>query len=148
MNVEQLRRSIRQKWLDYYRDNRSWLARMAIWTESELGHRRPLSSFLLATATVLEPRVTELMPLLVDLSSDPDRVIEALGLDFDPDRELELAAKAAARERRNRPAILLPASDPAPIEFAQPPIEQFEETDCNGRTRDAERIPIWERSTF
>jgi hypothetical protein len=121
---------------------------MAIWTESELGHRRPLSSFLLATATVLEPRVTELMPLLVDLSSDPDRVIEALGLDFDPDRELELAAKAAARERRNRPAILLPASDPAPIEFAQPPIEQLEETDCNGRTRDAELIPIWERSTF
>ncbi|NEQ34393.1 MAG: DUF5331 domain-containing protein, partial [Leptolyngbya sp. SIO4C5] len=28
MNTEQLRQALRQKWLDYYRENRSWLVRL------------------------------------------------------------------------------------------------------------------------
>lgn len=96
MNVEQLRKSLKIKWLSYYRDNRPWLSRLGVWVTCE-GQRRPSSSFILATLTVLEPQLPHLLPLIVDLNNNPDRVIKALGLNFNPDAELKaLEAKAAA----------------------------------------------------
>jgi hypothetical protein len=106
VNIEQFRKSLRVKWLDYYRDNRSWLTRIAVWVTCE-GVRRPSSSFILATLSVLEPRLTELMPLVVDLSNHPDRVIIALGLNFSPEEELE---KLEAESDSSEAMKMLPAS--------------------------------------
>lgn len=93
MNTEELRRSLKTAWLTYYRENRSWLARLGVWVDSE-GQRRPSSSFILATLSVLEPQLTQLLPLIVDLSSSPDRIVRALGLNFNPDKELDRLPEA------------------------------------------------------
>ncbi|NJO43406.1 MAG: DUF5331 domain-containing protein [Cyanobacteria bacterium CRU_2_1] len=93
MNIEHLRQSLKAQWLSYYRKNRSWLTRLGVWVNCE-GQRRPSSSFILATLSTLEPQLTELFPLVVDLSSNPDRIVIALGLNFNPDDELEAFDKA------------------------------------------------------
>lgn len=84
MNTQQLRKSIKQRWLTYYVDNRPWITRLRIWVDCD-GQRRPSSSFILATLSILEPQLNQLLPLIVDLSSNPDRIVVALGLNFNPD---------------------------------------------------------------
>jgi Family of unknown function (DUF5331) len=89
MKIQELRQSLKLEWLRYYKNNRHWLEKMEIWATFE-GERRPLSSFVLATVTVLEPNLIDILPLLTDLNSDPDAVIAALGLNFNPDKYLYL----------------------------------------------------------
>jgi Family of unknown function (DUF5331) len=89
MKIQELRQSLKIEWLRYYKNNRHWLEKMEIWATFE-GERRPLSSFVLATVTVLEPGLIDILPLLADLNSDPDAVIAALGLNFNPDKYLHL----------------------------------------------------------
>jgi Family of unknown function (DUF5331) len=89
VNIEQLRHSLKVKWLRYYQQNRSWLVKLQVWG-TENGRRCPTSSFILATVSSLEPELTELLPLLVALNNNPDRIASALGLNFDPDAELKL----------------------------------------------------------
>ncbi|BAZ09756.1 hypothetical protein NIES4071_15660 [Calothrix sp. NIES-4071] len=88
MNIQELRQSLKQKWLYYYQQNRHWLEKMQIWAVFD-GERRPLSSFVLATVSVLEPNLVDILPLLVDLNTNPDDMIAALGLNFNPDNELK-----------------------------------------------------------
>ncbi|BDA73479.1 hypothetical protein RIVM261_037440 [Rivularia sp. IAM M-261] len=88
MNIQELRQSLKQKWLCYYQQNCHWLEKMQIWAVFD-GERRPLSSFILATVTVLEPNLVDILPLLVDLNTNPDDMIAALGLNFNPENELK-----------------------------------------------------------
>jgi Family of unknown function (DUF5331) len=88
MNIQELRKSLKQKWLCYYQQNRHWLEKMQIWAVFQ-GERRPLSSFVLATVSVLEPNLNDMLPLLVDLNTNPDDMIAALGLNFNPEKELK-----------------------------------------------------------
>ncbi len=82
--------AIRQKWLDYYRANRPWLALQmegrSIGTPD--GGRRPVSSLLLGVINALEPKLGNLMVPFFRLNSDEDALVEVLGLNFDPDIEL------------------------------------------------------------
>ncbi|MBF2063564.1 MAG: hypothetical protein IGS39_03905 [Calothrix sp. C42_A2020_038] len=87
MNIQELRQSLKQKWLCYYQENCHWLDKMQIWGEFE-GERRPLSSFVLATVSILEPNLVDILPLLVDLNTNPDDMIAALGLNFNPQKQL------------------------------------------------------------
>lgn len=84
VNTRQFRKSAQDKWLTYYADNRPWIAHLRIWVDCD-GQRRPSSSFILATLSILEPQLNQLLPLIVDLSSNPDRIVAALGLNFNPD---------------------------------------------------------------
>ena len=108
MNIQHLRQSVKAQWLDYYRENREWLARLGVWVTCE-GKRRPSSGFILATLTTLEPQLTQLLPLIVDLTGNPDRIIIALGLNFNPDDELKDVARAEERAASNGKTKLLPA---------------------------------------
>ena len=89
MNIQQLRQSLKQKWLIYYKQNITWLVKMRIWGTYD-GLRRPLSGFILATLSVLEPQFDEILAFMMDLSNDPDKIVAALGLNFNPDQELRL----------------------------------------------------------
>ncbi|MEJ6482578.1 DUF5331 domain-containing protein [Nostoc punctiforme UO1] len=89
MNIQQLRQSLKQKWLIYYEQNIIWLVKMRIWGTYD-GLRRPLSGFILATLSVLEPQFDEILAFMLDLNNDPDKIIAALGLNFNPDEELGL----------------------------------------------------------
>ncbi|MBC6434620.1 hypothetical protein FM036_30500 [Nostoc sp. HG1] len=93
MDTEHLRASLKTLWLDYYRSNRAWINRLGIWVTCE-GDRRPSSSFILATLAILEPKLHEILPLIVDLSSNPDRIVLALGLNFNPDQALKEITEA------------------------------------------------------
>ncbi len=108
MNTEYLRQSLKTKWLTYYRDNRSWLARLAVWVECD-GERRPSSGFILATLSILEPQLPQLFPIIVELSNNPDRIVMALGLNFNPDDELNALEEEEDSERSLR---LLPEGNP------------------------------------
>ncbi len=88
METDQLRHALRQKWLTYYETNRNWITRMGVWVDCE-GHRRPTSSFILGALSVLEPQLTQMFPFIVELSSNPDRIVTALGLNFSPDKQLQ-----------------------------------------------------------
>lgn len=93
MNVQQLRHALKIKWLLYYRQNRPWLTKIRIWGTYE-GKRRPSSSFILATLTHLEPQLIEMLPFIISLSNNPDQIVVALGLNFNPEEELKLLTEA------------------------------------------------------
>jgi hypothetical protein len=73
------------------------------------GDRRPSSSFILATLAILEPKLHDILPLIVDLSSNPDRIVLALGLNFNPDQAIQGTPEVEA----DKPVRMLPARVPA-----------------------------------
>lgn len=87
MNIQQLRQSLKLKWLSYYEKNRSWLVKMQVWATYD-NVRRPSSGFILATVSVLEPEFDEILAFILDLNKNPDEIVVALGLNFNPDEEL------------------------------------------------------------
>ena len=87
MNIKQLRQSVKIKWLSYYEENRSWLVKMRVWATYD-GLRRPSSGFILATLSVLEPQFNQLISFILNLNNNPDEIVTALGLNFNPDEEL------------------------------------------------------------
>ncbi|MDF5707795.1 MAG: DUF5331 domain-containing protein [Nostoc sp. S4] len=89
MNIQELRQSLKHKWLSYYEQNISWLVKIRIWATYN-GLRRPSSGFILATLSVLEPQFDEILTFMMDLSNNPDKIVAALGLNFNPDQELRL----------------------------------------------------------
>ncbi len=108
MNAEKLCQDAKAKWLAYYQDNRSWITRLQIWSTYD-GQRRPSSSFILAVISGLEPQMAQALPIVVQFSSNPDRIIAALGLNFNPDLELQRLAKAKANGAVTHTTKLLPA---------------------------------------
>jgi hypothetical protein len=44
----------------------------------------------LATLSVLEPRLEQILPFILELNNNPDHIVAALGLNFNPDEELRL----------------------------------------------------------
>ncbi|MCC5637817.1 DUF5331 domain-containing protein [Nostoc sp. CHAB 5844] len=89
MNIQQLRQSLKMKWLGYYKQNRPWLVKMRVWGNYN-GLRRPSSGFILATLSVLEPEFEQMLAFMIDLNNNPDAIVTALGLNFNPDDELRL----------------------------------------------------------
>lgn len=100
MNIQHLRHSLKIKWLLYYRQNRPWLVRLQIWGTYD-GQRRPSSSFILAALSTLEPQLIEMFPFIIDLSNNPDQIVAALGLNFEPDVELKSMTQASPVAERN-----------------------------------------------
>ncbi len=85
---EQLSTSLKQKWLQYYQKNRSWLI-LHMTDENTIqtpdGGRRPVSYLILGILNALEPELEALMLPFSKLKADADSLVEVLGLNFDPD---------------------------------------------------------------
>lgn len=133
MNIDQLRQSLKDKWLNYYRENRQWITCIAIWVNCD-GQRRPSSSFILGTLSVLEPRLTELLPLVVDLSNNPDRIVTALGLNFNPDEVIEAERGSKVRAELDDRRAYLPPAKPSILEQMPRPAAKQDES-CEGTGR-------------
>ena len=132
MNSKQLRRSLKIKWLTYYRDNREWIDKLGIWVTSN-GQRRPSSGFILGALATLEPDLTNLLPLVVDLSSNPDRIISALGLDISPVKELEaLEAAHKLLSSSAQAEVSLAAPEPVTIDASTPSPPAYDDEACSG----------------
>ncbi|MBD2251444.1 DUF5331 domain-containing protein [Nostoc parmelioides] len=87
MDIQELRQSLKMKWLSYYEQNRFWLVKMKVWATYN-GLRRPSSGFILATLSVLEPQFEQTLAFIMELNNNPDEIVAALGLNFNPDIEL------------------------------------------------------------
>ena len=125
MNSKQLRRSLKIKWLTYYRDNRGWIDKLGIWVTSN-GQRRPSSGFILGALATLEPDLTNLLPLVVDLSSNPDRIISALGLDISPVKAQKMLPGSAQSE------VSLASSEALTIDAPPPLSPAYDDEACTG----------------
>ena len=82
---------IRDKWLDYFRANRTWLEIQMSTTSVRTpeGGRRPSSFLILGVVNALEPKLSNLMVPFYQLNSDEDALIDVLGLNFDPEAVLD-----------------------------------------------------------
>lgn len=96
--VEEIKAELKDKFLDYYEANRSWLKRMNNeYTSQSIRN----SWFILGIITALEPKseLRELLQYFLLITNDCNSIIKALGLDFDPEKELEKrTAELAAKE--------------------------------------------------
>jgi Family of unknown function (DUF5331) len=99
VDTEQIRQTAKAKWLDYYQKNRHWINNLQVWITCD-DVRRPLSSFILGALGSVDQELTKLLPLLVELNSDPDQLIRVLGLNFDPDKALENLAEKKHPEHK------------------------------------------------
>ncbi len=90
--------ALKDKWLQYYQANREWLVLQmdlnSIPTPD--GGRRPASSLILGTINALDPEAAQLMLPFSRLNPDPEKLIEVLGLHFDPD--LALAGRSTSEQ--------------------------------------------------
>lgn len=84
---DNLTASLRQKWLQYFQLNRSWIARqMEVESvDTPDGGKRPSSYLILGVVSALEPQLTELMLPFSKLNPDINALIDALELNFDPE---------------------------------------------------------------
>lgn len=99
MDIQELRQSLKMKWLSYYDQNRAWLVKMRVWSTYN-GLRRPSSGFILATLSVLEPEFEQMLGFIMELNNDPDEIVVALGLNFNPDVELRLTKSSSNQEKQ------------------------------------------------
>ncbi|BAT55676.1 hypothetical protein NOS3756_46690 [Nostoc sp. NIES-3756] len=99
MDIQGLRQSLKIKWLSYYEQNRSWLVKMRVWATYN-GLRRPSSGFILATLSALEPEFEQVLTFIMELNNDPDEIVAALGLNFNPDTELRLTQQDSHQQQQ------------------------------------------------
>lgn len=94
---DEIKESLKEKWLEYYEANSAWLKIAATKNGSYRTNReidkeeftRPSGILMLGVLTTLEPQLSSFMCSAVELNTDPELIIKSLGLDFDPDKELE-----------------------------------------------------------
>ena len=83
--------NLKHKWLLYFQTHHIWLSKgKATWVKTSDGGYRPSSDLILGAINALEPRLSELMVPFCELNNDSDKLVQVLGLDFDPDKELSL----------------------------------------------------------
>ncbi|MBC6475754.1 MAG: DUF5331 domain-containing protein [Hormoscilla sp. GM102CHS1] len=108
--------SLKQKWLEYFQKNRAWLIlQMEIKSvKTPDNGRHPGSSLILGVINALEPKLANLMVPFYKLNPDEDALVEVLGLNFDPDKELlseeSEAAQSSVKESSGVVSGLLPDS--------------------------------------
>ncbi|MEG3887564.1 DUF5331 domain-containing protein, partial [Microcoleus sp. herbarium19] len=105
--------ALKQKWLDYYQANRSWLllhmtADNTVATPD--GGKRPVSYLILGIAAALEPELQQLMLPFSRLKPDADSLIEVLGLNFDPDMALGMSSHTSAPAAAQTATAAAPAA--------------------------------------
>lgn len=127
MDIQQLRQSLKVKWLLYYRRNRPWMTKLRIWGTFD-GQRRPSSSFILATLTNLEPQLVQMFPFIVALSNHPDQIVAALGLNFNPEVELKSLSEATNIAEINSNGVV----------YSSPTVQ----ANNNGKNGSAPKLPV------
>jgi hypothetical protein len=104
---EKFTTELKDKWLHYYKVNRSWLNLHLQVTSVPTpdGGRRPPSYFILGVTNALEPKLAQLMLPFSQLNPDAESLIQVLGLDFDPEIALGLREPGEALPAEVPPAM-------------------------------------------
>ncbi|PSB05111.1 DUF5331 domain-containing protein [Merismopedia glauca] len=93
--------NLKEQWLNYYESNRYWIIKLSCWERITVQSNRKIKylqpSFILGVLSVIEPKISEIILLLNEYTDSPQSVVKVLGLDFDPEMELQ---KRTETERR------------------------------------------------
>ncbi len=110
---EKFTAALQQKWLDYFQANRSWitLQMKVAAANTPDGGRRPSAFLILGALNALEPNMGNLMVPFCRLNPDAEKLIDVLGLNFDPEKELVKRAEQSAQTQEAEIIHLLPDSD-------------------------------------
>ena len=94
-NFDELKSGLKDKWLDYYEANQSWIQATEIHHPS---NTHPSYYFVLGVITTLEPKAIELIYFLsTRISQSVETIAVTLGLYFDPRVELKARYEAAKK---------------------------------------------------
>ncbi|WP_013325282.1 DUF5331 domain-containing protein [Gloeothece verrucosa] len=112
---QDLKVTLKDKYLDYCQANLSWLKEfkdtgMAI--KASDGGIRPPGLIILGIISVLVPEIAAFIPVFLKLNSNTETVIATLGLNVDPEKELEKRAEELAKVQELEIVPLLPEPDP------------------------------------
>ncbi|MBD2577655.1 DUF5331 domain-containing protein [Oscillatoria sp. FACHB-1406] len=107
-SFEKFKLELRDKWLDYYEINLDWIHKLMDstnrWYKLSEGSR-PDSMFVLGAVSALDENARVLLNSFLELSSDYNKLVKALGLDFDPDIELDIRDKMRIQEAKSIPLL-------------------------------------------
>jgi hypothetical protein len=97
-SFEEIKATLPSKWLQYYSTNRDWIKTLmdskGWWHKiSDNQGRRPAADVILGAITALEPKLGIWMNPFCQLNADGNKLVEVLGLNFDPEKELEKLAQ-------------------------------------------------------
>ncbi len=109
---EKFKSALQQKWLEYFQANRSWIvlhSREDVDTPD--GGSRPCAYLILGAINAMEPRTRDLMVPFCQLNTDPDKIVEVLGLHFDPEKELVKRSEKTIQAEDAGVIPLLPDSE-------------------------------------
>lgn len=105
-SFEELKATLPAKWLDYYQINHSWIKPLmdsrSWWHKTPDGGRRPCADIIIGAITALEPKLSLWMSPFCELNSDGNKLVEVMGLNFDPVKELEKRAKEASNYQNSK----------------------------------------------
>lgn len=106
-NFEEIKATLKDKWLDYYEVNKDWILNIMNTNQSSIkscdGGYRPNAWLILGVITCTEEPLADFMLPFSELQSDPGKIIQVLGLDFDPNKELQERMKK--REANQQDAL-------------------------------------------
>ena len=111
-NFEEIKVRLKKKWLQYYKHNRTWINKYCqencyvsvkgslegetwstaerSWEEPSYAEVHPPSELIIGAITALEPLLAQYwLTAFVDLYANKEKIIVALGLNFDPELELK-----------------------------------------------------------
>ena len=109
---EKFKAELKEKWLNYYKTNRTWLqnymnnnsgwydkvrfeteALKSLGFDEDYTPRRPECYFILGVVSVLEPSITNIFTFVENFTSNSEEIVRALGLHFDPEIELKIRSQ-------------------------------------------------------
>ena len=96
-----LKNSLKQKWLQYFQSNRSWISLHSSVATPD-GGKRPPSYLILGVINALEPQLQEWMLPFSKLNLNVDTLIDVLELNFDPDLMLGNSTQATIEEKERQ----------------------------------------------
>ena len=98
---DSLKDSLKQKWLQYFQSNRSWISLHSSVATPD-GGKRPPSYLILGVINALEPQLQEWMLPFSKLNLNVDTLIDVLELNFDPDLMLDNSTQSTIEEKERQ----------------------------------------------
>ena len=98
---DSLKDSLKQKWLQYFQSNRSWISLHSSVATPD-GGKRPPSYLILGVINALEPQLQEWMLPFSKLNLNVDTLIDVLELNFDPGLMLGNSTQATIEEKKRQ----------------------------------------------
>lgn len=110
MSLEQLKTNLKTKWLNYYQINRNWIKERNDFTSTPDQGRRPSDQLMIGIIAGLEPQMSDVLLNFFKVNASYNQVIQALELNFDPDKKLEETEAQIAQENSNTNIVFDPLS--------------------------------------